>query len=120
MSEPEPGSFRGIEEVECDPYRKVHPTPSHTKGVLYERAYFAAADSVLAEAMQQVTECFGVPKKVLYPACGAHVIDTLFPESEIVYVDPCETGIQLISAVMSKRARALSLPIEQLPDGEEF
>jgi|GEM_PF-6246884 len=61
-----------------------------------------------------------VQKKILYPGCGNHVIDALFPNAEITYVDPSDKDIRLIQDVIGPKARAVTLPIEDFDTAKQF
>lgn len=109
----------GIVEVEADSNSPSHSISGESEAY-EEKAYFSSENDELGKAASLFVEKFGNPKKVLYPACGAHVIDSLFPQSEIVYVDPLENSIRLLKDAISTRAKAIALPVEKLECIEEF
>ena len=120
-TEPEPGSW-GIRKVEPPPYEVTNQTsrPSGNDDFGYEKAYEATLDSSLGQSVSLMTKQFGMPKRVIYPACGAHVIERLFPGAHIVYIDPSQNGIQAIQNAIGDQARALSLTIDEYKNPEQF
>jgi hypothetical protein len=116
IHEPEPGSFHGIEEVEGDPYR-LPDAPAAPKE---PEAYVEDPGSPLGKAAALFVAQFGMPGRVLYPGCGAHAIDRLFPGAEITYVDPSEADIAALRKVLGSRAKALALGIQETDPSPDF
>lgn len=77
-------------------------------------------DSELGQAAKLFTGHFGNPRRVIYPGCGSHVIDRIFPESEIVYVDPSEGAIGVLKKGISGRAIAVLGGVQDYFDGKKF
>ena len=77
-------------------------------------------DSSLGQAAKLFTGHFGNPRRVIYPGCGSHVIDRIFPESEIVYVDPSEGAIGVLKKGISGRAIAVLGGVQDYFDGKKF
>ena len=77
-------------------------------------------DSSFGQAATLFKERFGIPTRIIYPACGCHSIGSLFPESEVVYVDPSLEDISLLQGVISSKARALAMTIENFQDATLF
>jgi len=84
------------------------------------KAEISMPNSDLGIAVSMYTENFGRPKRVLYSACGSHVIDRLFPQSEIVYVDPSIEAVQALKDAVREKAGAIAAGIENYNSQEEF
>ncbi len=105
INEPEPGGFHDGAELGADPYQpggELHGTAEPRK----LEANVESPDSELGRAVGLMNARFGMPGSVVYPGCGDHVIDGLFPGAEVVYVDPSEQGIALIRAAIGNDVRA--------------
>lgn len=77
-------------------------------------------DSSLGKAVGLFTDRFGMPKRVIYPGCGVHVIDHLFPGSEVIYVDPDQFMITVLRKGIGDSTRAVLAPVENFMDGRRF
>ncbi len=114
MDDHEPGTFRASDDLSPEP-EPVISSGSEKRSLVY----IEATNSSLGRTALFYTETFGTPKKVLYPGSGGHVIDRIFPDSEITYVDPSEQHI----FEMSSRVRdnlAVCAKIEKFSPDAQF
>lgn len=100
MVQPLPGGFHDGADVDLPTEQSDAPSSGKPEAIV------ESGDSPLGRSVRVVNTAFGMPGSVVYPGCGTHVIDRLFPGAEVVYVDPSEQGIALIRDAIGQEVRA--------------
>ena len=119
----EPGSFGGGEEVTDDPYHGegVDPTLKEMlDAAMPLTAEIVKPDSSQGKAVTMFVKRFGAPLNVLYSGCGLQVLRDIFPEADVVYVDPNKRAIEAIRLEIGPRALAAALKIEEYDEADRF
>lgn len=81
------------DEISKDPYARPGHTDQYDPQTVLD---FERPNSGFARTVGLYLESFGTPARVYYPACGTHMISSLFPESAITYLDPSENLVAVI------------------------
>lgn len=117
--DPEPGGFH-TSDIGDDPYATGEAVHDSSGDDVLMSATVEEPDSKLGRATSLLVQLMGrSPEKIIYPGCGSHVIDRLFPNSKVIYVDPAEHSIELIRGRIGDAARTFARNIEDVVSTEK-